>query len=617
MADTHNDGAQRIFISEVQGHQARYRKLLQFTHSSTKAAGVMLLAAVVALVVANSGAYGPFLEFWHTEVGFLLGEQHASMSMAHIINDIFMAVFFLLVGLEVKYELTVGELTNIRQALLPIMAAVGGVLAPIVIYLLFNAGNPATSHGWGVPTATDIAFALGVLALLGNRVPSGVRVFLSTLAVADDIIAILVIAIFYGQSPSPFWLAAAAVVMVVLMAMNRGHIYSLVPYILVGVVLWYCVFMSGVHSTIAGVLLAFTIPSGSRVNLRGFVAWSGDKVREARDVFRPETPVIAQGDYLETVAALSQVARQVVPPATRLERKLYPWVYFGVLPLFALTNADVSFTGIDVGSMLTDPVLYGVMLGLLLGKPIGIMLMSLVIVKTKLASLPENVNWLHMLGASILGGVGFTMDIFVANLAFTDETHVATAKLGILAASLLAGVLGFVFLLLQAKAAQRRGVAYLSASGDDVARQTAGDEATRDAEELLRDIESPALKSEVEAAKKRGGVFEIVVDLGEGGLLEGGSIGDVREALREEVVRVLSEEGEDELLKKVQREFEEHEDEPPLTGVEEVLRQSGDEERLRDALRREGEDVTGMSGGFEEAGKPDGSDGSAGSKSDR
>ena len=160
-------------------------------------------------------------------------------------------------------------------------------------------------------------------------------------------------------------------------------------------------------------------------------------------------------------------------------------------------------------------------------------------------------------------------------------------------------------------------MAYLSASGDDVARQTAGDEATRDAEELLRDIESPALKSEVEAAKKRGGVFEIVVDLGEGGLLEGGSISDVREALREEVVRVLSEEGEDELLKKVQREFEEHEDEPPLTGVEEVLRQSGDEERLRDALRREGEDVTGMSGGFEEAGKPDGSDGSAGSKSDR
>ena len=617
MADTNIDGTQRIFISEVQGHQARYRKLIKFTHSSTKAAGFMLLAAVVALVVANTGAYEAFLGFWHTEVGLFFGGSFAGMSLAHVINDIFMAVFFLLVGLEVKYELTVGELTNIRQALLPIMAAVGGVIAPIVIYLLFNAANPGTAHGWGVPTATDIAFALGILALLGNRVPSGVRVFLSTLAVADDIIAILVIAIFYGHSPSLFWLGAAASVLVALVLMNRIHIYSLVPYLLVGGVLWYCVFMSGVHSTIAGVLLAFVIPSGSRVNLKSFTAWSGDKVREAHDAYQPETPVIAQGDYIETVSSLSRVARQVVPPATRLEHRLYPWVYFGILPLFALTNADVGFAGMDVGAMLTDPVLYGVMLGLLLGKPLGIMLMSFAIVKSKLASLPENVNWFHMLGASILGGVGFTMAIFVANLAFTDETHVATAKLGILAASLLAGVLGFVFLLLQAKAAQRRGVAYLSASGDDVARQTAGDEATRDAEELLRDIESPALKSEVEAAKKRGGVFEIVVDLGEGGLLEGGSISDVREALREEVVRVLSEEGEDELLKKVQREFEEHEDEPPLTGVEEVLRQSGDEERLRDVLRREGEDVTGMSGGFEEAGKLDGSDGSARPKSDR
>ena len=265
------------------------------------------------------------------------------------------------------------------------------------------------------------------MALLGNRVPSGVRVFLSTLAVADDIIAILVIAIFYGHSPSLFWLGAAASVLVALVLMNRIHIYSLVPYLLVGGVLWYCVFMSGVHSTIAGVLLAFVIPSGSRVNLKSFTAWSGDKVREAHDAYQPETPVIAQGDYIETVSSLSRVARQVVPPATRLEHRLYPWVYFGILPLFALTNADVGFAGMDVGAMLTDPVLYGVMLGLLLGKPLGIMLMSFAIVKSKLASLPENVNWFHMLGASILGGVGFTMAIFVANLAFTDETHVATA----------------------------------------------------------------------------------------------------------------------------------------------------------------------------------------------
>ena len=508
----------RIFIKEVEGHQARYRKLIQLTHSSTKAAGAMLLAAVVALVVANTGAYEGFLAFWHTEVGVFFGDAEAEMSLAHIINDIFMAVFFLLVGLEIKYEMTVGELTNIRQALLPIVAACGGVVAPIVIYLLFNSGNPDTSHGWGVPTATDIAFALGIMALLGNRVPNGVRVFLSTLAVADDIIAILVIAIFYGQSPSLFWLACAAGVFVVLLVMNRTHIYSLVPYVLVGVVLWCCVFMSGVHSTIAGVLLAFAIPTGSRVNLKGFVSWSGGKVREAKDAFDASTPVMAQEDYLKTVSSLSTVARQVVPPATRLEHKLYPWVYFGVLPLFALTNADVSFMGGDLGAMLSSPVLYGVFFGLLLGKPIGIMLASLIVVKLKVASLPQNVNWVHMLGASILGGVGFTMAIFVANLAFADEQLVTAAKLGILSASLLAGVLGFVFLFVQARAAKKHGVAYLTTDSEDECLQTADVEAARQAEKLLEEIESPLLKEEISAAKREKGIAEVVVDLGEDGM---------------------------------------------------------------------------------------------------
>lgn len=511
---------QKLFISEVQGHQARYRKLIQLTHSSTKAAGAMLLAAVIALIVANTGAHEAFLDFWHTEVGVFFGSQFAGMSLAHVINDIFMAVFFLLVGLEVKYEMTVGELTNIRQALLPIVAAVGGVLVPVLIYLLFNASNPETAHGWGIPTATDIAFALGILALLGSRVPSGVRVFLSTLAVADDIIAILVIAIFYGHSPSLMWLAAAAVVMVVLTLMNRNHIYSLLPYLLVGVVLWYCVFMSGVHATIAGVLLAFTIPSGSRVNLRSFITWSGEKVREAREVFRPETPVMAQGEYIETVANLSRVARQVVPPATRLEHKLYPWVYFGILPLFALTNADVSLVGADIGAFFSDPVLYGVMLGLLLGKPMGIMLFSFLVVKAKVASLPDNVTWIHMLGAGILGGVGFTMAIFVANLAFTSGIEITTAKAGILMASLLAGVIGFLLLLFQAKADKKKGIAYLTAiSSDDENLQTAHLDAARESEEFLRDIDSPLLKKELEEAAKEERVLEVVVDLGEDGVL--------------------------------------------------------------------------------------------------
>lgn len=440
-----------LFIDKVQGHQKRYRRFIDFTHSSTRAAFVMLLAAIVAVVVANTPLHEPFEELLHVEVGVFFGDAVAGMSAAHVINDLFMALFFLLVGLEIKYEMTVGELTNIRQAILPIMGAVGGVLAPVGVYLAFNAASPETAGGWGVPTATDIAFALGILALLGERVPSGVRVFLSTLAVADDIIAILVIAVFYGHAPSMGWLLTAAGVMLVLVALNRAHVYALVPYLLVGAVLWYCVLMSGVHATIAGVLLAFTIPTGSRVNLHSFMDWSGEKVRQAREAFEPEVPVLAQGDYLDTVKSLSRVARQVVPPAIRLEQRLHPWVYFAALPLFALTNAGVRFVDASPAALIADPVLPGVMLGLLIGKPVGIMLLSFLTVKVKAASLPAGVTWGHMLGAAILGGVGFTMAIFVANLAYADPSHVATAKLGILLASLVAGVVGFLFLLVQAK----------------------------------------------------------------------------------------------------------------------------------------------------------------------
>lgn len=502
MPSSENPDPYRIYINEVQGHQRRLRKLISFTHSSTKAAAAMLIAAIVALIVANTSAHEPFLEFWHTYVTVGVGDMVGKMSFAHIINDIFMAVFFLLVGLEIKYEMTVGELTNIRQAALPIIAAFGGVLMPIVIYLLFNGSNPESAHGWGVPTATDIAFALGILALLGNRVPSGVRVFLSTLAVADDIIAILVIAIFYGQSPSFTWLFLAAVVVAVLIIMNKSHIYSLTPYILVGGVLWFCIFMSGVHSTIAGVLLAFAIPSGSRVNLRNFFGWSRDRIREAHESFDATKPVVKQSEYMEAVGRISRVSKQVIPPATRLEHRLYPWVYFGILPLFALTNADVTFLSGDLPHMVTSSVTIGVFFGLVIGKPLGIMLMSFLTIKLRIASLPENVNWYHMLGASILGGVGFTMAIFVANLAFVDPVMVAEAKLGILSASLVAGVVGFVFLFVQARGAERRGVAFLSVSGEDELLQTADAEAARATEELLASLGVSDLHDELEEHEK-------------------------------------------------------------------------------------------------------------------
>ena len=492
-----------LFIAEVQGRNKRLRQLIQFTHSSTKAAAIMLLAAIVALVVANTPAHGPFLEFWHTQVSIGIGAFHGEMSFAHIINDIFMAVFFLLVGLEIKYEMTAGELTNIRQAILPILGALGGVLAPIAIYLAFNATHPEAFMGWGVPTATDIAFALGILSLLGSRVPNGVRVFLSTLAVADDIIAILVIAIFYGESPDLLWLGAAAIVFVALIVMNRMHVYSLVPYILVGCVLWFCVFSSGIHSTIAGVLLAFAIPSGSRVNLDNFFDWSNKRLRMANSFYEgDETPLVAQKDYITTVSSLSKISKQAVPPATRLEHKLYPWVYFLILPLFALTNADVAVTGLDFATVTSSPVVLGVFCGLVLGKPIGIMLFSFITVKTKIASLPEFVTWRHMLGAAVLGGVGFTMAIFVANLAYADAMLVTEAKLSILVASTVAGVIGFVLLLLQAKADQRRGISYVTIVPDDDNVTHADAEMARDSEELVDQLGDEELAERVRAASE-------------------------------------------------------------------------------------------------------------------
>lgn len=500
----HHHHESDIFIKEAEGHQRRYHKIVELTHSTTKAAGVMLLGAIIALIVANTAFHEPFYEFWHTEVSLGFGDAHAEMSLAHIINDILMAIFFLLVGLEIKYEMTVGELTNIRQAILPVGAALGGVMMPIVVYLIFNAGNPETMMGWGVPTATDIAFALGILALLGSRVPAGVRVFLSTLAVADDIVAILVIAIFYGQSPSLMWLGAALVVLLVLILMNRSHIYSLLPYILGGLVLWYCIFMSGVHSTIAGVLLALAIPSGSRVDLKSFTDWSGQRVKEAHEAFVPDEPVIGQEDYLASVIRLERVARHVVPPATRLERKLYPWVYFAILPLFALTNADVAFMQAAPAEIMGSSIFLGVFFGLVIGKPLGIMLMSFIIVKSKLSSLPENVNWAHMLGAALLGGVGFTMAIFVANLAFVNPNDVMVAKVAILAASLVAGVAGFAFLFIQAKAASLKGVRFEAklASPDNL--QTFGaQEAQRRYERELEYVKTQISKQEAKVEKYR------------------------------------------------------------------------------------------------------------------
>lgn len=450
--------AQPPYIDQVQARRPAAERVKRVLSSSTIAAGVMLAAALASLVLANSPAAGSFSHLWHTEVSVGVGSAVFALSLEEIVNDILMAVFFLLVGVEIKHEMVAGELRDPRRAALPVVAAFGGALVPMGIYLALNAGRP-TMGGWGVPMATDIAFALGLLALLGSRVPASLKVFLSTLAVADDIIAILVIALFYGDTPDLLMLALAAACVVALVALGRAHVYSLAPYMALGCLLWVFVFMSGIHATIAGVLLAFTIPCRTKVDVGGYGSWASDAAQRAQESLDADAHVLSQGEFLEHALGASKVARHAAPPSVRLEHALSPWVNFLALPMFALANAGVSLGGVDFADPSSLAAVAGVAAGLVLGKPIGILLSTFALVRTGVAELPAGLRWSHMAGAGLLAGVGFTMAIFVANLAFADPAHVAAAKVGILAASTVAGVVGLLALSRTHKAEDARATA--------------------------------------------------------------------------------------------------------------------------------------------------------------
>jgi len=363
---------------------------------SGKAGGIILILCTLASLLLANSALGPgYLGFWHGYVG--------GLSIEHWVNDALMAVFFLLIGLELKRELYNGELSDLRNAMLPILGAAGGIAVPALIHFLFNGGS-ATQAGIGVPMATDIAFALGVLSLLGRRVPASLKVFLAALAVMDDLGAIIVIAVFYTTQLSFAWLFAALGVFAALFLMQRLlRVMALTPYLLGGSLMWYCMLQSGVHATIAGVLLAFAIP-------------------------------------------YSVVADDADSPSHRLEHMLHKPVAFLILPIFALAN-----TGIVIGAGWAQELLsansLGILLGLGIGKPIGIVLVTFVAVAIGVCRLPLDLAWRHILGAGLLGGIGFTMSIFITNLAFAGQAETINAsKMAILLASFGAGVLGFVWL---------------------------------------------------------------------------------------------------------------------------------------------------------------------------
>lgn len=430
-------------------HSTPFRLLLPFQAFLEHKLGgsfLLLFCTATALVLANSPWAESYSALWQTPFAIGVAGKELNSDLRFWVNDLLMAVFFLVVGLEIKRELYAGELASRRQALLPVMAATGGIAVPALIYAALNARGPSLA-GWAIPTATDIAFALGVLALLGDRVPIGLKVFLTAVAIVDDLAAVLVIAVFYTATISWKAVALCVLCLLVLSLTNRLGVHHTLPYLATGALLWLFTLASGVHPTVAGVALAFTIPARTRIDSQMFVTCSRELLdRFEKAVEKPGASIITDEQQQATVRALETVCAQTQAPLQRLEQRLHPWVTFAIMPLFALANAGVR---IDAQALarLDESVPLGVMMGLLLGKPTGIMLGSWVALRFGLSVLPQNVTWGLMHGASWLCGIGFTMSLFITQLAFSDEVLLQEATLGVLAASSLAACIGVLILL--------------------------------------------------------------------------------------------------------------------------------------------------------------------------
>ena len=426
------------------------RPFQQFIATEASGGLVLLGCAIVALVWSNSPLAHSYFELWELTLTVGVGAATLSKSLHHWINDGLMVIFFLLVGLEIKRELFAGELSSLKQAALPIAGAVGGMIVPAAIYVALNAGTPG-ARGWAIPMATDIAFALGVVTLLGNRVPLGMRVFLAALAIVDDIGAVLVIALFYTADLSVASLGAAALILVVLMFGNRAGVRHAMFYGGLGVVLWLCVLASGIHATIAGVLLAATIPARTRIDEDTFVEDASAALRDFSNAGSPTArSVLSNPAQQEALHQLERSIDGVQSPLLRFEHRLHGVVAFVIMPLFALANAGVRLSG-DVLSGLSWGVVFGILLGLVAGKVIGICAASFGATATGIAALPAQTTRRSLFAISWLGGIGFTMSLFVATLAFGSGPLLDSAKVGILAASACAGGIGAAMLVFDAK----------------------------------------------------------------------------------------------------------------------------------------------------------------------
>lgn len=415
-----------------------------FAAHKLSGAVLLLAATVVAVAWANSPWAGLYHHWLHTKLAISVGPFGLNKSISHWINDGLMVIFFFVVGLEIKRELLAGELASPRKAALPVLAAVGGMVVPALVYFAFN-GNGAFARGWGIPMATDIAFALGILAVF--PVPLSLKIFLTALAIVDDIGAIVVVAVFYTDAIAPWSLLIGALLLCVSIGANVIGVRNPIIYFLIGCAIWIAFYRSGVHATLAGVLLAFTIPARTVINARQLHDRTRTLLKQLRDTGLPSDTRLLTNQQHHIVHSMERLTEHATAPLQELEHALMPFVTFAILPLFALTNAGVSLESEALG-LLAEPMSLGIILGLVLGKPLGIWLFAWAGVKLRIAELPKGIRLLNVASVGCLAGVGFTMSLFIATLAFEEVALVDAAKTAVLAGSLLATLIGSVLLLL-------------------------------------------------------------------------------------------------------------------------------------------------------------------------
>jgi len=421
------------------------RPLLRFTAVEAAGGIVLLVAAIAALLWANAPFGESYANFWDTRLSINIGDLiHVEESLKDVVNDALMAIFFFVVGLEIKREIVVGEFRDPKRAALPAIAALGGMIVPALVFTAFVAGDPGdAARGWGIPMATDIAFSVGVISLLGTRVSVGAKLFLLALAIADDIGAIAVIAIFYTTDLASGWLLAGVATLVLIYAANRAGVRSMIFYVVAGIAAWFFVFESGIHATLAGVALGFITPAAS---------WYSDDeyfdraewILSQREIHEASPRSAERID--EHALHLANVARESVPPLSRLDHALHPWSSFFIVPIFALANAGVRFADIDFGAAVTSSVSLGVGFGLVFGKIVGISGATWLALRFNLGKLPSRTGWPQIFGLSALAGIGFTVSLFITELAFTEELLTQQAKIGVFIGSTVAGVIGYLLL---------------------------------------------------------------------------------------------------------------------------------------------------------------------------